>query len=80
MEIEVSCFTKRLYGIKKLLILNVFVLVILITCGFSVNVEIQHYNATFELPQNEAELEQVFKAFRIIYNEGSVQFQSGHRT
>ena len=41
------------------------------------NTEIQHYNATFDLPQNETELEQVFKAFRIIYNEGSVQFKSG---
>ena len=41
------------------------------------NTEIQHYNATFDLPQNEAELEQVFKAFRMIYNEGLVQFQSG---
>ena len=44
---------------------------------FSVNTEIQHYNATFDLPQNEAELEQVFKAFRMIYNEGLVQFQTG---
>ena len=41
------------------------------------NTEIQHYNATFDLPQNEAELEQVFKAFRMIYNEGMVQYQSG---
>ena len=42
-------------------------------CFLLVNTEIQHYNATFELPQNEIELEQVFKAYRLIYNEGLVQ-------